>query len=166
MPQPSDTMVMNLARTTAYRTGCPITRIVILYEHLNLFGAFVLLYPNHFPGTGNLKKFAIQLYACWVFHTPILSFFPPSHHIPGRPETSEDNAYFRNRTLLPQCTDCSVLNWCRGGCRAVHLTDMKAVELTCKIKQEIINFILRETQNNYRQSYQQNCNHQHENNDL
>jgi radical SAM protein with 4Fe4S-binding SPASM domain len=63
--------------------------------------------------------------------------------------TSEDNAYFRNRTLLPQCTDCSVLNWCRGGCRAVHLTDMKAVEITCKIKQEIINFILKET-NNYR----------------
>jgi radical SAM protein with 4Fe4S-binding SPASM domain len=61
--------------------------------------------------------------------------------------TSEDNKYFYNRTLLPQCTDCSVLNWCRGGCRAVHLTDMKAVELTCRIKQEIINFILRETKN-------------------
>jgi radical SAM protein with 4Fe4S-binding SPASM domain len=59
--------------------------------------------------------------------------------------TSEDNAYFRNRTLLPQCTDCSVLNWCRGGCRAVHLADMKAVEITCKIKQEIIPFIQRET---------------------
>jgi radical SAM protein with 4Fe4S-binding SPASM domain len=78
--------------------------------------------------------------------------------------TSEDNAYFRNRTLLPQCTDCSVLNWCRGGCRAVHLTDMKAVELTCKIKQEIINFILRETQGyNNRNSNNCNC---HSSNDL
>jgi radical SAM protein with 4Fe4S-binding SPASM domain len=77
--------------------------------------------------------------------------------------TSEDNAYFRNRTLLPQCTDCSVLNWCRGGCRAVHLTDMKAVDLTCKIKREIINFILRETQNNNRNSNNCNC---HSSNDL
>jgi radical SAM protein with 4Fe4S-binding SPASM domain len=79
--------------------------------------------------------------------------------------TSEENKYFYNRTLLPQCTDCNILNWCRGGCRAVHLTDMKAVELTCKIKQEIINFILRETQNNnYRQSHQHNCNHHSNNN--
>jgi radical SAM protein with 4Fe4S-binding SPASM domain len=79
--------------------------------------------------------------------------------------TSEDNAYFRNRTILPQCTDCSVLNWCRGGCRAVHLTDMKAVELTCKIKQEIINFILRETQG-YNNRNSNNCNHQHDNGGL
>jgi radical SAM protein with 4Fe4S-binding SPASM domain len=74
--------------------------------------------------------------------------------------TSEDNAYFRNRTLLPQCTDCSVLNWCRGGCRAVHLTDMKAVEITCKIKQEIINFMLKETQG-YTTSNNCGCNHSH-----
>jgi radical SAM protein with 4Fe4S-binding SPASM domain len=80
-------------------------------------------------------------------------------------ETSEDNTYFRNRTLLSQCTDCSVLNWCRGGCRAVHLTDMKAVELTCKIKQEILNFILRETKN-YNQNNNCQCNHSTENNDL
>jgi uncharacterized protein len=78
--------------------------------------------------------------------------------------TSEENKYFYNRTLLPQCTDCSILNWCRGGCRAVHLTDMKAVELTCKIKQEIINFILKETQGyNNRQSNNCNC---HSSNDL
>lgn len=68
--------------------------------------------------------------------------------------TSEDNSYFRNRTLLPQCTDCSVLNWCRGGCRAVHLSDMKAVNVTCKIKQAIIPFIQYETNNKHRQ-----CNH-------
>jgi radical SAM protein with 4Fe4S-binding SPASM domain len=79
-------------------------------------------------------------------------------------ETSEDNRYFYNRTLLPKCTDCSVLNWCRGGCRAVHLTDMKAVELTCKIKQEIIPFISKETER-YNHKYQQNncnCTHQQE----
>jgi uncharacterized protein len=72
---------------------------------------------------------------------------------------SEDNAYFRNRTLLPQCTDCNVLNWCRGGCRAVHLTDMKAVEITCRIKQEIINFILKETVNYQYRNNNYNCNH-------
>jgi radical SAM protein with 4Fe4S-binding SPASM domain len=83
--------------------------------------------------------------------------------------TSEDNKYFYKRTLLPQCTDCSVLNWCRGGCRAVHLTDLKAVELTCRIKQEIINFILRETetQGYNNKSYNNcQCNHSTENNDL
>jgi radical SAM protein with 4Fe4S-binding SPASM domain len=65
--------------------------------------------------------------------------------------TSDDNKYFYNRTLLPQCTDCGVLNWCRGGCRAVNLTDKKAVDITCRIKQEIIPFILRETKKyNYR----------------
>jgi radical SAM protein with 4Fe4S-binding SPASM domain len=75
--------------------------------------------------------------------------------------TSEDNKYFRDRTLLPQCTDCSVLNWCRGGCRAVHLTDMKAVEITCRIKQEIIGFILKEAQNNNKNSNNCCCNHSH-----
>jgi radical SAM protein with 4Fe4S-binding SPASM domain len=81
--------------------------------------------------------------------------------------SSEDNKYFYNRTLLPQCTDCSVLNWCRGGCRAVHLTDMKAVDVTCRIKQEIINFILRETQGyNNRSSHNCNCNHSTKNSDL
>jgi uncharacterized protein len=74
--------------------------------------------------------------------------------------TSPDNEYFRNRTLLPECTDCNVLNWCRGGCRAVHLTDKKAVAITCRIKQEIINFILKETSNSsYNHSHNCNCNH-------
>jgi hypothetical protein len=33
------------------------------------------------------------------------------------------------------------LNWCRGGCRAVH-DDKEAVRVTCKIKQEVMNFIM------------------------
>jgi radical SAM protein with 4Fe4S-binding SPASM domain len=81
--------------------------------------------------------------------------------------TSKNNKYFFNRTLLPQCTDCSVLNWCRGGCRAVHLNDMEAVENTCKIKQEIINFILRETQGYNNRSYHNySCDHSTKNNGL
>jgi radical SAM protein with 4Fe4S-binding SPASM domain len=85
-------------------------------------------------------------------------------NIEGLLATSETNKYFFNRTLLPQCTDCSVLNWCRGGCRAVHLTDMKAVEITCKIKQEIVDFILKETNNHNNHRYYRNncdCNHDH-----
>jgi uncharacterized protein len=78
-------------------------------------------------------------------------------------ETSEDNTYFRNRTLLSKCTDCSVLNWCRGGCRAVHLTDMRAVELTCRIKQEIINFILREIRNGGYNNQNVCCGNNHSN---
>jgi radical SAM protein with 4Fe4S-binding SPASM domain len=75
---------------------------------------------------------------------------------------SKDNEYFRNRTLLPQCTDCGILNWCRGGCRVIHLNDKKAVDITCKIKREVINFILRETQNdNYRDSHNCGYNHYH-----
>jgi radical SAM protein with 4Fe4S-binding SPASM domain len=73
---------------------------------------------------------------------------------------SDDNKYFYNRTLLPQCTDCEVLNWCRGGCRAVNLTDKKAVDITCRIKQEIIPFIWKKTQNHNQNNHQNcNCNH-------
>jgi radical SAM protein with 4Fe4S-binding SPASM domain len=57
-------------------------------------------------------------------------------------ESSVDNRYFYNRTLLPQCTDCTVLQWCRGGCRAINLKDRKATEVTCRIKQEIVDVIL------------------------
>jgi radical SAM protein with 4Fe4S-binding SPASM domain len=57
--------------------------------------------------------------------------------------TSNENKYFYDRTLLPQCTDCNVLNWCRGGCRSLH-KNKKVIDVTCKIKQEIIPFINRE----------------------
>ena len=70
--------------------------------------------------------------------------------------TAEANEYFRNRTLLPECTDCSVLQWCRGGCRVIHQSDQKAVEITCKIKQEVINFILKNTFQ--QQQFSNNCN--------
>jgi uncharacterized protein len=72
--------------------------------------------------------------------------------------TSKENGYFYNRTLLPQCTDCSILNWCRGGCRAVHLTNKKAIEVTCLIKQEVFNFLLSQNiiQNNLGEQVQNN----------
>jgi hypothetical protein len=99
MPQPSHAVVMDFARTTAYRAGRPAVFIGILYEHLNLFGAFVLFNPDYVPGTDNLKEFAIQLYACWVFHAPMLSFFPPSHYIPGRPEKGKSNRLTVNEII-------------------------------------------------------------------
>jgi radical SAM protein with 4Fe4S-binding SPASM domain len=72
-------------------------------------------------------------------------------------ETSDENKYFQNRTLLPQCTDCSVLNWCRGGCRALH-KNKKVIEVTCKIKQEIIPFVNREI---YKYPYKGYNSHSH-----
>jgi radical SAM protein with 4Fe4S-binding SPASM domain len=109
----------------------------------------------------NLEVFSCQS----LIDKPPLGYF--DENIKHLLATSEANQYFYNRTLLPQCTDCGVLNWCRGGCRAVHLTDKKAVDITCKIKQEIIPFILREIQGYSNRNYGNfNYNRQHENNDL
>jgi uncharacterized protein len=83
--------------------------------------------------------------------------------------TSEKNKYFRDRTLLPQCADCGILHWCRGGCRAVNMTNKKAVEVTCRIKQEIVTFILDKRQelnkNNENNRGQNSSNYNHKQND-
>jgi hypothetical protein len=84
MPQPSYPVVMDFARTAADRTWYPIAFVIVLDKHMNLFGQFILFHFDHLPGIANLKEFAIKLYACWVSHAPILSFFPPIHHKPGR----------------------------------------------------------------------------------
>ncbi len=80
-------------------------------------------------------------------------------------KTSEDNQYFLKRTLQPQCTDCNVLNWCRGGCRAVYYTnDTVAAEVTCELKKELIPFIVKESYSNYNNNQNNcNCNHNHDN---
>jgi radical SAM protein with 4Fe4S-binding SPASM domain len=94
----------------------------------------------------------LEVWPCQsLINTPPLGYF--DEDIKTLLATSEANKYFYNRTLLPQCTDCDVLNWCRGGCRAVHLTDKKAVDVTCRIKQKIIPFILKEMYNNNRNGY-------------
>jgi hypothetical protein len=56
---------------------------MVLDKHDNRFVLSILFHPDHLPGIANLKEFAIKLYAYWVLY-PILSLFPPSHHIPGR----------------------------------------------------------------------------------
>jgi uncharacterized protein len=67
--------------------------------------------------------------------------------------TSKENEYFRNRTLMPRCTDCSILQYCRGGCRVANLTNKKAIEVTCEIKQKVLEFILNQKRNSNK-----NCN--------
>lgn len=103
----------------------------------------------------------LEVWPCQsLIDRPPLGVF--DEHIKELLETSEGNRYFHNRTLLPQCTDCGVLNWCRGGYRAIHSTDKKAVDVTCRIKQEIVPFILQETQNfGYGGNGNCNCNHNH-----
>jgi radical SAM protein with 4Fe4S-binding SPASM domain len=55
-------------------------------------------------------------------------------------ETSEENKYYRERTMLQECTDCSILQWCRGGCRPQH-SNKKCMETVCRIKRDVVQFI-------------------------
>jgi radical SAM protein with 4Fe4S-binding SPASM domain len=98
----------------------------------------------------NLEVFSCQS----LIDKPPLGYF--DENIRQLLETAEANRYFYNRTLLPQCTDCNILEYCRGGCRSAH-HDKKAVEVTCRIKQELINFILNGTKTS-----RTNCHHNHE----
>lgn len=89
----------------------------------------------------------LEVWPCQArIDTPPLGFF--DEKINQLLETVEGNAYFRNRTLLPQCTDCEILHWCRGGCRSVHLLDKKAVDVTCRIKREVIKTMLLQSNSN------------------
>jgi uncharacterized protein len=78
-------------------------------------------------------------------------------NIKGLLEKSKNNEYFFNKTLLPSCTDCRILHWCRGGCRAAHLID-KATNVVCRIRKEVVTFALERTKRNYQ--HQDSCQHQ------
>ena len=100
-----------------------------------------------FPGktcSAGVNIFALgtnlELWSCQaMIDKPPLGYFDENFN--ELLKTCEGNKYFYDRTMLPRCTDCNVLNWCRGGCRAVHQSDMKAVEVTCRFKQDIIPFL-------------------------
>jgi uncharacterized protein len=48
---------------------------------------------------------------------------------------SKDNRIFYNRETIPECTDCSILHFCRGGCRSMRLINGKSgMAWACKIK--------------------------------
>jgi radical SAM protein with 4Fe4S-binding SPASM domain len=51
--------------------------------------------------------------------------------------TSSKNAYFRERKLMSECSDCSILGLCRGGCRATHGDD-GINDAVCRIRRNII----------------------------
>jgi radical SAM protein with 4Fe4S-binding SPASM domain len=47
------------------------------------------------------------------------------------------NAYFRERRMRAECSDCSILGLCRGGCRATHESD-EINDTVCEIRRNII----------------------------
>jgi radical SAM protein with 4Fe4S-binding SPASM domain len=47
------------------------------------------------------------------------------------------NEYFRERRMRPECSDCPILGFCRGGCRATHHDD-KVNDVVCQIRRNII----------------------------
>ena len=63
------------------------------------------------------------------------------------------NEYFRERRMRPECSDCSILGFCRGGCRATHHDD-KVNDVVCQIRRNIIEKLV----SGY--YYQNQCNHQ------
>lgn len=58
--------------------------------------------------------------------------------------------------MLKDCTDCSILQYCRGGCRAAH-KDLECNRITCQIRRTVVNFILRKIPK-YKQQQHNNCN--------
>jgi radical SAM protein with 4Fe4S-binding SPASM domain len=101
----------------------------------------------------------LEVWPCQtLIDKPPLGYFDA--HINDLLKTSEGNRYFYNRTLLPQCTDCNILEYCRGGCRSVH-QDEQCVKVTCKIRREIVNFILQGKRNN-----DSHCGHDRQLNDV
>ena len=73
---------------------------------------------------------------------------------------SDGNKLFRDRTMLPTCCDCSILDYCRGSCRATY-HDKEVTDQTCRIRREIFHYILGLYQN---QNQNGNCNcNQHQN---
>jgi radical SAM protein with 4Fe4S-binding SPASM domain len=72
--------------------------------------------------------------------------------------TSPLNEYFRERKMRPECSDCSVLGLCRGGCRATH-NDDKINDVVCEIRRNIIEKLITGYYfKNNNQNSQTNCN--------
>lgn len=51
--------------------------------------------------------------------------------------TSPLNEYFRERKMRPECSECTILGLCRGGCRATHHDD-GINDVVCEIRRNII----------------------------
>jgi radical SAM protein with 4Fe4S-binding SPASM domain len=136
-----DTYIEEIVETTKL---CILRLITNGFDIRNRFRYYneVINQPNR-TCTAGVNLFALgtnlEVWPCQsVIDRKPLGFF--DENIQELLLTNEANKYFRDRTLLPQCTDCNVLNWCRGGCRALH-GNKKVMDVTCKIKQKIIPFV-------------------------
>jgi radical SAM protein with 4Fe4S-binding SPASM domain len=74
-----------------------------------------------------------------MLDSPPLGFF--DEHIFDLLREAEANRYFYESGLLPECIDCNILQWCRGGCRATH-QNKDIVAVTCEIKRDIFDYIV------------------------
>jgi len=79
--------------------------------------------------------------------------------------TSAGNEYFRNRRMMPECSDCPVLGLCRGGCRATHESD-EINDTVCQIRRNIIGKLAGGYYANNRQNrHSGNCSHSSDHHD-
>ena len=69
------------------------------------------------------------------------------------------NEYFRKRRMRPECSDCSILGLCRGGCRATHYND-EINDVVCQIRRNIIEKL---HSGYYYKNQQRQCKHQNNN---
>jgi len=126
-----------------------------------------LRFYNTVVGTGRggcsagVDSFAIgtnlEVWPCqsWCDREPIGCF---DENIKETLKTSAGNEYFRNRRMMPDCSDCPVLGYCRGGCRATHESE-EINGAVCQIRRDILGKLARGYYTNNRQNSGQarNC---------
>jgi radical SAM protein with 4Fe4S-binding SPASM domain len=126
-----------------------------------------LRFYNTVVGTGRggcsagVDSFAIgtelEVWSCqsWCDREPI-GFF--DENIVETLKKADGNSYFRDRRMMPACSDCSVLGYCRGGCRATH-EDATINEVVCRIRRDVIGKL---ASGYYTQNFQNAaCSHDH-----
>ena len=106
----------------------------------------------------------LEVWACQsLVDTKPLSYF--DERILDTLKELEENKYFYERRLLPECIDCNILQWCRGGCRATH-QNKDVIAVTCDIKRDVFSYIIQKAneQNYGKRGQNQYCFHGHNNN--
>jgi len=126
-----------------------------IYRNLRFYN--MIVGTNRGGCSARVNSFSIgtnlEIWPCqsWCNREPIGYF---SENIKETLITSVGNEYFRNRKMMPKCSDCPVLGLCRGGCRATHESD-EINDVVCQIRQNIIGKIL---DGHYTQNNMNNCN--------
>jgi len=78
----------------------------------------------------------LEVWPCqsWCDREPIGVF---DENIKETLKAADGNSYFRDRRMMPKCSECPILGACRGGCRATH--DQAGInDVVCQIRKNII----------------------------